>query len=197
HGGDRRAALDAGGRGGQRDVQRAPAARQPDHDAAGRALASGTDRGAELRALLRGRRSPAASGIRLGAARGARARCLGVLRDDRRSRARPDPAGARRRRRLARGALRRLGRDQSLLVAFRAPMKPETWAIVGGRPERVPGAPLNTPLVPASNFVLGTERLYSRTEATETWEAFEDVLGGLEGGHAVSFSSGMAACNAV
>src|SRR4051794_12536762 len=76
-------------------------------------------------------------------------------------------------------------------------MKPETWAIVGGRPERVPGAPLNTPLVPASNFVLGTERLYSRTEATDTWEAFEDVLGGLEGGHAVSFSSGMAACNAV
>ena len=61
-------------------------------------------------------------------------------------------------------------------------MKPETWAIVGGRPDRVPGAPLNTPLVPASNFVLGTERLYSRTEATETWEAFEAVLGGLEGG---------------
>ncbi len=76
-------------------------------------------------------------------------------------------------------------------------MKPETWAIVGGRPERVPGAPLNTPIVPASNFVLGTERLYSRTEATDTWDAFEDVLGGLEGGHAVSFSSGMAACNAV
>src|SRR4051794_31807463 len=76
-------------------------------------------------------------------------------------------------------------------------MKPETWAIVGGRPERVPGAPLNTPLVPASNFVLGTERLYSRTEATETWEAFEVLLGGLEGGHAVSFSSGMAACSAV
>ena len=76
-------------------------------------------------------------------------------------------------------------------------MKPETWAIVGGRPDRVPGAPLNTPLVPASNFVLGTERLYSRTEATETWEAFESVLGGLEGGEAVAFSSGMAACAAV
>src|SRR6186997_2461250 len=76
-------------------------------------------------------------------------------------------------------------------------MKPETWAIVGGRPGDVPGAPLNTPLVPASNFVLGTERIYTRTEATETWEAFEEVLGGLEGGHAVSFSSGMAACNAV
>src|SRR6201999_4671363 len=87
--------------------------------------------------------------------------------------------------------------DACNLGPFRAPMKPETWAIGGGRPERVPGAPLNTPLAPASNFVLGSERLYSRTEATETWEAFEDVLGGLEGGHAVSFSSGMAACNAV
>jgi cystathionine gamma-synthase len=76
-------------------------------------------------------------------------------------------------------------------------MKPQTWAIVGGRPERVPGAPLNTPLVPAANFVLGSERLYSRTEATPTWEAFEQLLGGLEGGHAVSFASGMAACHAV
>jgi cystathionine gamma-synthase len=76
-------------------------------------------------------------------------------------------------------------------------MKPETWAIVGGRPDRVPGAPLNTPLVPASNFVLGTERLYSRTEATETWEAFEEVLGGLEGGRAVAFASGMAAAAAI
>ncbi|HWK30035.1 MAG TPA: PLP-dependent aspartate aminotransferase family protein [Solirubrobacter sp.] len=76
-------------------------------------------------------------------------------------------------------------------------MKPETWAIVGGRPGDVPGAPLNTPLVPASNFVLGTERLYSRTEATESWVAFETVIGGLEGGSAVAFSSGMAAAAAV
>src|SRR3954463_16763248 len=76
-------------------------------------------------------------------------------------------------------------------------MKPETCAIVGGRPERVPGPPRTPPLVPASTFVLRTERLYSRTEATETWEAFEEVLGGLEVGHAVSFSSGMAACHPV
>ncbi|MBN1528232.1 MAG: PLP-dependent transferase [Thermoleophilaceae bacterium] len=67
---------------------------------------------------------------------------------------------------------------------------------MGGRPE-APGAPLNAPLVPASNFLLGTERVYSRTEATETWEAFEDVIGGLEGGEAVAFASGMAACAAV
>jgi cystathionine gamma-synthase len=75
-------------------------------------------------------------------------------------------------------------------------VKPETWAVVGGRPE-TPGAPLNSPLIPASNFLFGTERVYSRTEATETWEAFEDVIGGLEGGTAVAFASGMATCTAV
>jgi cystathionine gamma-synthase len=74
---------------------------------------------------------------------------------------------------------------------------PETWAVVSGRPEAVPGAPLNTPIVAASTFVLGGERIYSRNEATEGWEAFETMLGGLEGGHAVAFASGMAACAAV
>jgi cystathionine gamma-synthase len=74
---------------------------------------------------------------------------------------------------------------------------PETWLIVGGRPDDVPGAPLNQPPVLASNFVLGGERIYSRNEATASWEAFEALIGGLEGGEAVAFSSGMAACAAV
>jgi cystathionine gamma-synthase len=74
---------------------------------------------------------------------------------------------------------------------------PETWAVVSGRPDPVPGAPLNTPPIPASTFVLGGERIYSRNEATEGWEAFEAMLGGLEGGEAVVYSSGMAACAAV
>lgn len=76
-------------------------------------------------------------------------------------------------------------------------VKPETWAIVGGRPESMPGAPLNTPVVAASTYVLGGERMYSRNESTEGWESFEAMLGGLEGGEAVAFSSGMAACAAV
>ena len=76
-------------------------------------------------------------------------------------------------------------------------MKPETWAIVGGRPERVPGAPLNTPLVPASNFVLGDRRAYSRDDGTPTWEALEEIVGRLEGGSAVAFASGMAGIAAV
>jgi cystathionine gamma-synthase len=69
--------------------------------------------------------------------------------------------------------------------------------VIGGRPEPVPGAPLNVPVVAASTFMLGSERIYSRNEATEGWEAFEAMLGGLEGGEAVAFASGMAACAAV
>ena len=76
-------------------------------------------------------------------------------------------------------------------------VRPETWAIVAGRPAPVPGATLNTPVVAASTYVLGSERIYSRNEATEGWESFEAMLGGLEGGEAVAFSSGMAACAAV
>ncbi len=76
-------------------------------------------------------------------------------------------------------------------------VQPETWTIVAGRPPAEPGAPLNPPIVAASTFVLGGERIYARNEATEGWEAFEAMLGGLEGGEAVAFSSGMAACAAV
>src|SRR5207342_1385663 len=76
-------------------------------------------------------------------------------------------------------------------------VRPETWLVVAGRPAPLPGAPLNTPVVAASTYVLGSERIYSRNEATEGWESFEAMLGGLEGGQAVAFSSGMAACAAV
>jgi len=51
--------------------------------------------------------------------------------------------------------------------------------------------------VPASSFVLGADRAYSRDDATPTWEALEDVVGRLEGGRAVAFASGMAAVAAV
>jgi cystathionine gamma-synthase len=73
----------------------------------------------------------------------------------------------------------------------------ETWLIVGGRPAATPGEPLNVPVIGASTYTLGSERIYSRNEGTDGWEAFEEMLGGLEGGQAVAFSSGMAACAAV
>jgi hypothetical protein len=40
-------------------------------------------------------------------------------------------------------------------------------------------------------------RAYSRTDATPGWEALETAVGQVEGGHAVAFSSGMAAIAAV
>lgn len=71
-----------------------------------------------------------------------------------------------------------------------------TTAVAAGRPTS-PGAPLNEPLVLASNFVLDGGRAYSRDDGTPTWVAFETVVGALEQAEAVSFGSGMAAIAAV
>ena len=79
--------------------------------------------------------------------------------------------------------LTRLSSTDSLLVA-------------AGR-DRRPGSPLNVPLVLASNFVLGTKRGYARDDGTPTWEALEEIVGLLEGGHAIAFASGMAGIAAV
>jgi cystathionine gamma-synthase len=72
----------------------------------------------------------------------------------------------------------------------------ESWLVSAGRAAE-PGAPLNVPLVPASNFILGGGRAYSRDDGTPTWEALEEVVGGLESGKAVAFASGMAAIASV
>jgi cystathionine gamma-synthase len=89
----------------------------------------------------------------------------------------------------------------------------ETRLVGRGRGRRAAGEPLNVPIVPASNFrprpsagpaaepgsqgagSLGRE--YSRDDGTVSWEALEDLVGDLEGGSAVCFSSGMAAIAAV
>lgn len=73
---------------------------------------------------------------------------------------------------------------------------PESVLVAAGR-DRRPGSPLNQPPVPASNFVLGATRAYSRDDGTPTWEALEDIVGRLEGGRAVAFASGMAGVAAV
>jgi cystathionine gamma-synthase len=72
----------------------------------------------------------------------------------------------------------------------------ESWLVSAGR-DRRPGSPLNVPPCPASNFVLGAQRAYSRDDATPGWEALEEIVGGLEGGFSVSFASGMAGIAAV
>ena len=77
-----------------------------------------------------------------------------------------------------------------------ADIKLESWLVSAGRASE-PGAPLNVPLVPASNFILGAERSYSRDDGTPTWDALEEIVGGLESGKSVAFASGMAAIAAV
>src|ERR1700736_1313902 len=72
----------------------------------------------------------------------------------------------------------------------------ESWLVSAGR-DRRPGSPLNLPPCPASNFVLGDRRAYSRDDGTPSWEALEEIVGGLEGGSSVSFASGMAAIAAI
>ena len=78
----------------------------------------------------------------------------------------------------------------------RSEIKLESWLVSAGR-DSVPGAPLNVPLVPASNFIFGRGREYSRDDGTPTWEALEEIVGGLESGTAVAFASGMAAIASV
>jgi len=71
-----------------------------------------------------------------------------------------------------------------------------SWLVAAGRPTE-PGQPLNPPIVPASNFVLGEGPIYARDTGTPTWAALEELVGGLEGGTSVAFSSGMASVAAV
>ena len=49
----------------------------------------------------------------------------------------------------------------------------------------------------ASIFYLPADRDYSRATGTETSDAFEQLMAGLEGGHALAFASGMAAAHVV
>ncbi len=71
---------------------------------------------------------------------------------------------------------------------------PATVAVHAGRGRRVDAAPLNPPIVAASNFYGGD---YAREEGSPAWEPLEEAVGELEGGTAVAFASGMAASTAI
>jgi cystathionine gamma-synthase len=81
-------------------------------------------------------------------------------------------------------------------MANQVGLHPDTLAVIAGRPQRVPDAPLNEPLTLASTYVAGGEREYGRY-GNPTWGAFEAALGALEGGHCLAYSSGMAAASAL
>ncbi len=73
---------------------------------------------------------------------------------------------------------------------------PSTWVVSSGRPPATPDNPVNQPIVPASTFHAGGEIEYAR-EGNPSASALEQAIGGLEGGEAIAFSSGMAAANAL
>lgn len=75
-------------------------------------------------------------------------------------------------------------------------LSPSTLAVGAGRPNRVPGGPLNAPITLASALVPGGASEYGRS-GNPTWESFETVLGALEGGRALAFASGIAATTAL
>lgn len=78
----------------------------------------------------------------------------------------------------------------------RSNLSADSWVVTAGRPHG-PGEPLNTPPMFVSNLAHGGDRGYARNDSTPTWEALETVVGGLEGGSATAFASGMAAVAAV
>jgi cystathionine gamma-synthase len=75
-------------------------------------------------------------------------------------------------------------------------LSPSTVAVGAGRPDRVPGGPLNAPITLASALVPGGASEYAR-QGNPTWDSFEAVLGALEGGRALAFASGIAATTAL
>jgi cystathionine gamma-synthase len=75
-------------------------------------------------------------------------------------------------------------------------LHPETIAVSAGRPARAPGAPLNTPIEPASTYHHGGDLEYGR-DGNPGWQALEAAIGALEHGHCVTFASGLAAASAI
>jgi cystathionine gamma-synthase len=74
--------------------------------------------------------------------------------------------------------------------------RPASRAVHLGRPPRQPGGPLNPSVVLSSTFHQGADLGYGR-EGNPTWTAFEEAVGGLEGGYATAFASGLGAAAAV
>lgn len=70
-------------------------------------------------------------------------------------------------------------------------MQPDTVTVIAGRPAAEPGAPLNAPITMASALVPGGGSEYGR-HGNPTYDAFEEVVGELEGGRALAFASGIA-----
>jgi cystathionine gamma-synthase len=73
---------------------------------------------------------------------------------------------------------------------------PNTVCVEAGSQDATPGDPVSAPLHLSTTYRHGGDYEYIR-EASPTIEQFERAVGALDGGHAVAFSSGMAAAAAV
>ncbi len=71
-------------------------------------------------------------------------------------------------------------------------LRVESYLVSAGRPARAPGAPVNPPVQLTSTYAADGAVNYARV-GNPTWSAFEEVLGGLEGGEALVHASGMGA----
>lgn len=76
-----------------------------------------------------------------------------------------------------------------------SPLRPETQVVQQGRPEREPGGAIIGGISVSTTFRAGGEYIYGRSD-NDTWKDLEAVLGALEEGQALVFSSGMAAISA-
>lgn len=89
------------------------------------------------------------------------------------------------------------------LAEHATPLAVATTVVAAGRGDGRPGDPMNVPITLTSTLLGGEpsvpaeEPLYSRNDGLDLWAAFEEVIGALEAGTAVAFSSGMAAASAV
>lgn len=73
---------------------------------------------------------------------------------------------------------------------------PDTQVVALGRPEATEGASVNAPVTFTSTYLAGGPVSYARVD-NPSWGPLETVLGALEGGRALAFSSGLAAIAAV
>jgi cystathionine gamma-synthase len=75
-------------------------------------------------------------------------------------------------------------------------LRPDSWIVAAGRPDRTADASLNAPISFTSTYVAPNVIGYGRS-GNETWSALESAISGLEGGQTLLFSSGLASIAAV
>lgn len=72
----------------------------------------------------------------------------------------------------------------------------DTNAVFGGRPERYPDGPLNTPISLNSTYTAGGQWGYGRY-GNDSCKSLEDTISLLEGGKTLAFTSGMSAISSL